>query len=1145
VFAIHTVSVAEGKTYAVPQSLYDDMAVIDRAGLSEHIREMDETADVEKSSITNTEDYAAVETPDVTVYVTGHLLDGRKFGVVTSFRPFCEVELPDTRDEAGLRRWFENDVLGALCFSLGRLHRSRVTVSFRRAPRFYGYVPESVTNPKTRKQFLFARVHFPNTNLMRRGASNLRADYGRPLRLRGQQTAPAFRVYEDGIDTIQKFIDSYGLVPSAWHVYSPGSRILPRQTREMLVDIEVEMSSTDQRQLVYLGKESKSGYPDPTCVPPLLMAVIDCEMNSGSASRMPVASFLANPVVVVSVVYAFCGQVPEKLAATTAEYQEFERHAYVLSDVCEEIPGVIVHLYNDEFEMLAAIRDDMFVHKKVDIVSGHNVIRFDMEYMASRIHLFGPDAAKRFMRFGVLLMESLSIHAGDLSSSAFGSNRLSKLDGAGFVYVDTLLLCKTGHKLRQNTLKYAAEYFNLETSKFDMPYDLIPVVAAGADPVHWRKLTAYCVQDSLLVLKLIKKWDSIKDLVAQSRIMNIPFDTNVQAGQMERVRDYVMRDAHGPDFKMVMNGVNVRGGKRMEGVGHTSAIGGYVLDNIQGLHDKPICVLDFASLYPSVQDAKNLCWSTVAEDGVVTDEHIANGLEVETFVTATGTFRFVTNVPGVFPKSLRALRFERNQYKAAMKRHAYGTPGYQNADNAQKAIKIPMNSGYGTANCPRSKGGKMECIPMGTVTCHVGRQLNQLADEFCKKNFGTETIYGDTDSIMVYFPEPEEILRGTRLERLKYAMAMGERAEVELNTFLNGKLNTDAVKTEFEKCYFPFLSVGKKTYAGLKFEPGDEAKADADLQVGGRIECKGIRTVRRDVPQFVSAMTDRMLQLLFFARNEDGFWDTVHTYAEKLCRHELPMDSLILTAELKSGYGDKASLTSQAAVSYAREYAVRGSGFQDGDRVPFVYVEETDDQRTVRPPWLDADIARVHAVAEKKLDVEDEDDMAYCYDDDGPSSCGMEGGPRFVPVGGTSVDDKKCKHARHPSEVHANPDHNHIDVEKYMDDICTVLSQLMPQAVRERDELKAFAKAYKAYNQRVRSVTSGSVMGGDRSVEAMESSLPRLSHRRPIACITMTHTLHGSTVSSFAEKVVKKKASRKAPTLAEGNVGKKQRSLRD
>jgi DNA polymerase delta subunit 1 len=185
------------------------------------------------------------------------------------------------------------------------------------------------------------------------------------------------------------------------------------------------------------------------------------------------------------------------------------------------------------------------------------------------------------------------------------------------------------------------------------------------------------------------------------------------------VRDYIMKDAHAPAFRMVLNGVNDRARNRVFGP-PVSAVGGWVLSNKAGLHDKPVVVLDFASLYPSVQMAFNLCWSTVVYGDAVTPAHEAAGLVVRTFETPTGTFRFVQNVPGVAPQSLRTKKAERAAYKAVLAAATRGSAQYQNASNAEKAIKVPMNSLYGAANTDEAEG-VLPCRALGTVTTHMGR----------------------------------------------------------------------------------------------------------------------------------------------------------------------------------------------------------------------------------------------------------------------------------------------------------------------------------------------------------------------------------------------------------------------------------------
>jgi DNA polymerase elongation subunit (family B) len=820
---------------------------------------------------------------------------------------------------------------------------------------------------------------------------------------------------------------------------------------------------------------------------------------------MPRAYIESNAVIAISVVFAYAGSVPANLS--TPEYVEYERHVFVLGRACEPIPGVLVHLFDDEYEMIAAVRDHLFVHKKVDIVAGHNLVRFDMEYMASRVALFGGDAARRFMRFGVLFMEALELQADSLNSSAYGSNRLSKLNGAGFAYVDTLLLCKQNYKLRQNTLACAAATFLKTVSKFDMPYALIPEVAAGTNGAHWRKLAAYCVQDSVLVLRLLGKWDTLKDLVAQSRVVNIPLATNVRCGQQVRVRDYMMKDARLHPFGMVMNGVNARVPRGVTPVDEGSAVGGFVMPTKPGFYNHPIVVLDFASLYPTVIDLENFCYSTV-DLGDITPAHEAAGLKTKTFVTPTGTYKFVVNVPGVLPQALRTLKTVRNHHKSVMKAHPYGSAEYQNADAAQKATKIVMNSVYGVANC---NYGIMPLKALGTSTCHVGRLLNIAAAEICRNKFGGDIVYGDTDSVFVMFPEPEHVKTASGKARLAYALAKGHEAENVINAHFKETCGTDVVKTECEKAYFPLvLSPAKKTYVGVYYAPGDEERVEEDLSPGcksrgtitGRLECKGLRTVRRDVPQFIRELTEQSLDALMFKLDEDLFWDRVHTFAERLVRGELPIEAYVSTAELKDGYELQANVSAQAAVAYAKEYAVRGSAPAPGDRVEIVYVEEACAQRLERPSWMSEDIAKGQRLAARARSGGFKPSDDYVSDEeDAPSEAKRR---RFVVLDDDTTNDKKSKHARSPEEVKANPSENHIDVMYYMDCVCALLKQLAHKEEGARAELCKFAQAYKEHSQRAR----GARFFGSGSSDP--STLPKLSHCRPVAPVmTKTRTLNG------------------------------------
>lgn len=1078
-FALHTVDLRDHESYPIKAEDFESLAREEHSVRRKMMERDRKRAALEEAhaEIHVGERWAPDPEPmPTTVYITGQLPGGRKIGIVTKFRPSCQVELPDGHDT----HWFKRFI--PLLAGRLRVEPKHLRVQFHRSVRFKGYVPESVENPRQRKRFLFAQLSFPNIELMKKGASKLR--YGLPdPRTRFEVV---FRVYEDRIDADQKFVDYFSLSPSGWHVLS--GPVLQRTGsspgRELLVDYEYEGRASKIKALEVPDLISDH---EPAEVQTLSIASLDCEMNPHLANRFPKSWRETDAIIVVGVVFAMAGNLPSKLKDTD-EYVEYERRAYVLSDKCDPIPGVIVELFDDENELIAAVRDELFVRKKIDVLVGHNHTKFDIKYMAERIINFGFGNARRFMRFGTLLMESLSLVKKPLNSAALGSNMLYLLNGVGFVYVDTLLLCKQYQKLRQNSLKFASSVFLKEVdpsdptgrrliamNKFDMPYELIPDAARGSG-LDWKKLTAYCVQDCILPLRLIQRWDSVKDLVAQSRIINILMAVNVKCGQQQRVRNTLMKKAHRSG--MVMNGVNeyVKDRVKVE-----SAEGGWVLDNVQGLHDLPVVVLDFASLYPSMQRDGNLCWST-CDEGDILPEHEAAGLVVKEWKTATGTFRFVQNVPGVFPEQLTDLLNARKAYKGEMKRYEKGSSGYKNADNKQKATKIVMNSGYGTAN---AQNGIMPCLPVGTVTCYMGRIYNQRADAFCKEKYGTWTIYGDTDSIMVYFPEPDHIKSASRKVRLRYAMDMGIKAEKEMNTMFN----SDVVKMECEKVYFPFLSSGKKTYAGLKFEPGDVDGCTDDLdrpndeigQGGGSVEFKGLRPVRRDVPLFCKRMAESLLDALFYDRNLDRFWDIVHTFAEDIVFNRLSLKDYSISQEIKEGYHKQDLVRPHVAVSYAREYETRGAAYEEGDRVSYVMVEEPDRRRVVRPAWMDL------APGSGPLNEDEEVKDARISKSGSKTLSGM--------------------FARLIEEVEADPDNNHIDIVYYMDKgICSVLKQLMPKEIAAQKELLAYAAQAQNLLRRERCKTKpgglmssfGFSVSSEPAVYDLSKGLPKLSHKAPV-----------------------------------------------
>jgi DNA polymerase delta subunit 1 len=120
--------------------------------------------------------------------------------------------------------------------------------------------------------------------------------------------------------------------------------------------------------------------------------------------------------------------------------------------------------------------------------------------------------------------------------------------------------------------------------------------------------------------------------------------------------------------------------------------GATVLEAKVGYYTRPVAGLDFASLYPSIMIAHNMCYSTV-----VLEEKYLNieGFEYSSIDCGGGLIcTFVQNQNGVLSGILQSLWKNRKLTKKEM--NATTDPFIKTVLNAkQLAIKVSMNSIYG------------------------------------------------------------------------------------------------------------------------------------------------------------------------------------------------------------------------------------------------------------------------------------------------------------------------------------------------------------------------------------------------------------------------------------------------------------------
>lgn len=452
-------------------------------------------------------------------------------------------------------------------------------------------------------------------------------------------------------------------------------------------------------------------------------------------------------------------------------------------------------------------------------------------------------------------------------------------------------------------------YNFLQEQKEDVHHSIISDLQNGNDQTR-RRLAVYCLKDAYLPLRLIDKLMCVINYMEMARVTGVPLGYLLTRGQQIKVVSQLLRKAKEQDLLIPAMKVDI----------NDEFEGATVIEPIKGYYDVPISTLDFSSLYPSIMIAHNLCYTTLlrSKENVNPDDYIQ---------TPSGNY-FVKNSlrKGVLPEILENLLQARKRAKAMMKEEKDAFK-YKVLDGRQLALKISANSVYGFTG---AQVGKLPCLEISQSVTSFGRQMIEKTKQLVEARYtisngyahDCKVIYGDTDSVMVKFG----------VDNLEEAMRLGkEAADYVSETFVK------PIKLEFEKCYFPYLLIQKKRYAGLYFTRPD--KYD-------KMDCKGIETVRRDNSPLVANLISICLQKLLIERDPQGAIDYAkQTISDLLC-NRIDISNLVITKELSKT--DKEYVGKQAHVELANKMRKRdpGSAPQLGDRVPFVIVAGSKGQAT-------------------------------------------------------------------------------------------------------------------------------------------------------------------------------------------------------
>jgi len=416
-----------------------------------------------------------------------------------------------------------------------------------------------------------------------------------------------------------------------------------------------------------------------------------------------------------------------------ASVQTFGRG--ITKQICFSLPPINqvseIVLCNTEQELLLKFRE-FVLDQDPDFVTGWNVNSFDNRY------IFKRNKVDALFDIGRIIGRHEKPYEKELKSAALGDNELFIWPMSGRFVFDLMQRVKAEKELEAYNLDFVSSAL-LGDKKDDVtPHEMFQAYRTK-NVEEMTRVARYCIKDTELPLKIMEKMKTVNNYLEMCRATFIGLSDISDRGQQIKIFSLLVYTSQKMGY-LVMNKKPVKKADLpTEQKAKESFQGATVLEPIKGAYYVPITALDFASLYPSIMRAHNLCFTTLVPDGMSVD------VECEEFFIHgpdKPPVRFVKNSKSVLPKILDDLAVFRKRAKKDMA-NAKGTPLEAVFNARQLSMKLVMNSLYGFCGCGET-GMFPEKKIAAAVTCK-GRQMIEETKAIVEKNFANSTVvYGDS-----------------------------------------------------------------------------------------------------------------------------------------------------------------------------------------------------------------------------------------------------------------------------------------------------------------------------------------------------------------------------------------------------------------
>ena len=464
----------------------------------------------------------------------------------------------------------------------------------------------------------------------------------------------------------------------------------------------------------------------------------------------------------------------------------------------------IYEFKGSEIDILSGI-SRIVREKDPDIITGYNIDNFDLPRLQMRARSLSrkSDFSVQADMFGWGRVPITESESKRLIPGRETNRRTWRIHGR--CVLDAWWQARMVLRPKRETLKYVCRLLWPE----DEDLQKMDVDASKMDK-EWAErpdlVMEYCVQDTILPLRILNKISAVKRKEALASVASVPLDVAISGTTSQWIDSLVIRLA---------DKENVAVPRTNRGGGGDQIVGGYVHEVEAGVH-RWIAVLDFKSMYPSIMISNNICYTTRIDEKERPDEVSEEGLHESPY---GAKFLPAENRRGLVPRLLEDLMKLRAQHKASLKeaQDLGDKVAEQFHDEMQYAVKILMNSFYGVF---ASKFYRFTHEDLGSsITSWARSNIKSIIKQLDDENH--HVVYSDTDSVFVQAPVKEGVPSKEPTEGDD--LAVWNEAVIGMVDFgqeIAERFTKEGAELEFETGLSSFFSHGaKKRYVGQMVWP--------------------------------------------------------------------------------------------------------------------------------------------------------------------------------------------------------------------------------------------------------------------------------------------------------------------------------------